>query len=499
MDNGVNTAGDDGWIVRIAVGGRGVSRSGTVVLNYKNATVQRAIATDADDTDPPLEIQAFSGTVDSADGVVPNLDSIPQFPVKELVKDIITVKRAADGSGTVTFELDGDDVTGGSAGGNSAMSIPAGLTKDDVRNLIVKYTPEGDMGAGQFEVRLPSLWAAEDVLTSGDEKTTKTGDPVHTILLDFPEHFGEAEESVEITLVDVTVPNSHGDHGFLSKSKGEGGSLKQLTRPVAFVGNAEADNDTVKVEIDPAAAYQNQDNVDFEITITANGPMHDSEIQIIVPDGLTDLQIGTASDPNYVRKISASVSGVDVTVEDSVILITTGKLNPGGRIKVRFDNVDLADVDAEGQGEGFRVETRTRTDVAPVVPVVGDPPTPTLNLADEGFEPIVNADGDRSIVGGLIRTVAGSGTMAVEPATIEQSSRNKNIKLTFTATTDFENLVLKIEAPSVIETELHEGSSSDDGYVSTSTSKFHADTEADDRLADFGLPHYLDRCDSRQR
>ena len=118
----------------------------------------------------------------------------------------------------------------------------------------------------------------------------------------------------------------------------------------------------------------------------------------------------------------------------------------------------------------------------PVVPVVGDPPTPTLNLADERFEDILNADGSRSIVGGLIRTVAGSGTMAVEPATIEQSSRNKNIKLTFTATTDFENLVLKIEAPSVIETELHEGSSSDDGYVSTSTSKFHADIEADARL-----------------
>ena len=78
-------------------------------------------------------------------------------------------------------------------------------------------------------------------------------------------------------------------------------------------------------------------------------------------------------------------------------------------------------------------------------------------------------------MGGLIRTVAGSGTMVVEPATIEQGSRNKNIKLTFTATTDFENLVLEIEAPSVIETELQEAKSSDDGYVSTSTSKFHAD------------------------
>ena len=79
--------------------------------------------------------------------------------------------------------------------------------------------------------------------------------------------------------------------GFLAKSKREGGTLKQLSsKPSAFVGNAMADIDTVAVEITPAAAYQNQDNVDFEITITANGPMHDSEIQITVPDGLADLQ-----------------------------------------------------------------------------------------------------------------------------------------------------------------------------------------------------------------
>ena len=122
--------------------------------------------------------------------------------------------------------------------------------------------------------------------------------------------------------MDVTVPNSHGNHGFLSKSKGEGGSLKQLSpRPVAFVGNTMADNDTVAVEIDPAAAYQNQDNVDFEITITANGPMHDSEIEITVPDGLADLHTDSApAEANYVRKISASVSGVDVTVENELIL-----------------------------------------------------------------------------------------------------------------------------------------------------------------------------------
>ena len=120
--------------------------------------------------------------------------------------------------------------------------------------------------------------------------------------------------------------------------------------------------------------------------------------------------------------------------------ITTGKLNPGGKIKVRFDNVNLKDISTDPD-LGFRVGTRTRTDVA-----AGEEET-AGDLSGEGFENIEKADdGTRSIVGGLIRTVAGSGTMAVEPATIEQGSRNKNIKLTFTATTDFENLVLEIDS-----------------------------------------------------
>ena len=459
----VGAVNEMGSIVRVVLGTKGLSRSSTIVLKYNEATVQRTAA----GGDDKLIIETFSGDLTN--------NNMPQYPVAKLLEDTLEVTRAADGSGTVTFELDSDIVTGSSSSGNSSMSIPAGITKDDVRNLIVKYEPEGDMGAGEFEVRLPSGWKAEDILVSGDDSNEKSGDPVHTVNVTFPEHFGEAVESVEVTLVDVTVPNKHGDHGFLSKSKSEGGSLKQISpRPAAFVGNTMADNDTVKVEIDPAEAYQNQENVDFEITVTANGPMHDSEIQITVPDGLSDLQDSDSAKANYVRRVSASVSGVGVSVDNEIILITTGKLNPNGRIKVRFDNVDLEGV-SEIPEEGFRVGTRTRTDTDPV------DDDPTGNLDGEEFVNIEKDDGARSIVGGLIRTVAGSGTMAVEPATIEQSSRNRNIKLTFTATTDFEKKNLVIEAPSVIETELQEDKSSEDGYVSSpNTAKLHEDDTDND-------------------
>ena len=50
---------------------------------------------------------------------------------------------------------------------------------------------------------------------------------------------------------------------------------------------------------------------------------------------------------------------------------------------------------------------------------------------------IQKENGDRSIAGGLIRTIDGSGTMKVEPLTVEQNSRNETLKLTYTAATDF--------------------------------------------------------------
>ena len=361
-----------GWFVRIVLA-KDLSRNSTVVLNYNDATVQRSLTSD----DDPVLIEAFSGPSASTDRA-----EVPQFPVAEQDKKI-TVEHAADGSGEVTFEFDGVEVKplgdGKTVKANSAASIPAGITKDDARSLILIYTPDGDLGAGEFEFRMPSGWSAADILTSGDTKTTPADGEVKagtTVTSTLPEYFGAAAGyALEITLVDITVPNSHGDKGFLAKSANVDGSLKQLkSRPMAFVGNTMTDNDTVKVEITPAAAYQNQDNVDFEITLTANGPMHDSEILITLPDGLIDLEddpTKSAGD-NHVRKVSASVSGVEVSADPNVsneglILIKTGKLNTGGKIRVRYDNVDLSDVDpapdadpSELTDEGFRVGTRTR-------------------------------------------------------------------------------------------------------------------------------------------
>ena len=465
----VGATNTNGWIVRIELGLKGVSKSSTVVLNYKEAIVQRRLTSD----DDPVLIEAFSGPSSS-------IGSLPQFPVKEQEKDKITVKHAENGSGMVTFEYNNTIVNPlvGDVKRNTDASVPAGTVEGDRQSLTLTYKPVGYMDTGAFEVRLPSGWNATDVFISGgegDPKVDKSSDDViRTVTVDFHAYFGEEDShDLEITLENITVPKEHGNDVFVARSKSKGGSLTQLSpRPMVFVGNTMADHDAVKVEIAPLEAYQNQDNVDFEITLTANGPMHDSEIRITVPADLTGLQKDTAADPNYV-KATASVAGVTIKeydIIDEEISIMTGNLKADGRITVRLDNVDLEGVSAAA-ADGFRVRTKTRGSEA--------------DLSDAGYAYIMNDDGTPSIMGGLIRTVNGSGKLAVKPALLEQSVTNKDFTLTFTATTDFEKLNLVIEAPSVIETELQEDRSSGDGYVnSPHKSKLHEDDTDNDLIVE---------------
>ena len=89
--------------------------------------------------------------------------------------------------------------------------------------------------------------------------------------------------------MDITVPNQYGNQRFSARAKNEKGRLTPLSmRPEAFVGNTMADDDTVTVEISPTAAYEKETGVDFEIELTATGPMHDGRIQIIMPDAFDD-------------------------------------------------------------------------------------------------------------------------------------------------------------------------------------------------------------------
>ena len=119
--------------------------------------------------DAPGVIEVFSSAADAgeASGDV----DLPLYPAA--AHPTITVNHAASGSGMVTFQLDGDDLMPlsddeddeDSPEPNSMLSIPAGATADDPHTLTLIYTPSGEMGAGEFEIRLPSGWDAENILT----------------------------------------------------------------------------------------------------------------------------------------------------------------------------------------------------------------------------------------------------------------------------------------------------------------------------------------------
>ena len=471
-----------GWIVQIALGtGKTMSKGGTITLHYDRAVVQRALATNdpAKTVEPKkLVIKTFSGD-ESVNGV-------PQYPAAEMIKDTIEVTVAADGSGMVMFEHDGNDVTTMKGTmksqedgeedteedtyvtfvSNTDVSIPAGLDADDLRQLVVEYVPAGNMGtAGEFEVRLPSGWSAVDSLVSGGEKDSDKSHPTNsddTVVVDLYDNFGETStDRVYITFTDITVPNKHGEVEFTAKSK-SGGTRTQLeSRATAFVGNAEAMYDTVGVKITPDAAYENEERVNFVIELTNTGPLHDSEIQITVPEGLSGLSNDpkNASNDNFVKMVSTTARSVRLSTLDIIdedIIVKTGKLNAAGKIVIHFNNVDIGDItetdDANGENAdtGFRVYTRTRVPNA-----VAEEDQDFASFEDPievAYERIQKADGKRGIMGGLIRIVNGSGSLAVKPRVVEQNSQNQTITLTYTAATDIKEKDLVIQLPSVIET-----------------------------------------------
>ena len=472
---------DKSWIVQIALGtGKTMSKGGTITLHYDRAVVQRALATNdpAKTVEPKkLVIKTFSGDE--------SVNGMPQYPAAEMIKDTIEVTVAADGSGMVMFEHDGNYVTTMKGTmksqedgeedtyvkfvSNTDVSIPAGLNADDLRQLVVEYIPAGNMGTdGEFEVRLPSGWTAADSLVSGGEKDSDNSHPTNsddTVVVDLFDNFGETStDLVYITFTDITVPNKHGEVEFTAKSKSGSARAQLASSATAFVGNAEAMYDTVAVNITPDAAYENEEKVNFVIELTNTGPLHDSEIQITVPEGLSGLSNDpkNASKDNYVRMVSTTARSVRLSTLDIIdedIIVKTGKLNAAGKIVIHFNNVDIRDItetdnaNGEDADTGFRVSTRTRVPAA-VAKEDDDVDYDFASFEDPtevDYARIEKADGKRAIMGGLIRIVAGSGRLAVKPRVVEQNSLNQTITLTYTAATDIIEKNLVVQLPSVIE------------------------------------------------
>ena len=169
---------------------------------------------------------------------------------------------------------------------------------DDGYYLQFTYKPVGEI-TGTFQIEVPTGsgwdWEYEDTVWN---IATPGADLVRSgrrLSGTFPEKFGSmADDNLVITLENVTAPNRHNMYQFTTTA----GSKRLTTQPKVFVGNIVADEDTGTVGITPEAVYVGEMDRNFEIKFTANGPMHDSEIQITIPSDITDLpQMTTPTDP----------------------------------------------------------------------------------------------------------------------------------------------------------------------------------------------------------
>ena len=135
--------------------------------------------------------------------------------------------------------------------------------------------------------------------------------------------------------------------------------------------------------------------------------MHDGRIQVVMPSVFGRLD-ATSGEPNYVR-VSTSVRGVPdpaIGGVDDRVIISTGDLDAGETITVHIQDVDIPD--AFVNTTQFVVSTKTRGAAAELLRRV---------LSYKLIAPA-------NITGGAIRTIKGSGMMAVTPANVEQGTRN---------------------------------------------------------------------------
>ena len=489
---GADADGNMVWVIQIAV----VDNTNEdddltgekIQLVYRNVSAPRTMG-DAD-------IAVFSsgynddlsiGTTD-ADGFPTGLaSSFPRYPAA--TQRSIMVDSALSGSGMVMvgYNNDGTDAynllmplaknkkeTDGPEP-NSIDSIPAGSVADDNYHLQFTYTPVGDMGGGKLELRIPNGWTVVDenidyVLDGGAatgvrSKNTRTGAWEFELTADFGEKSGD---KARIFLKEVGAPNRHGNQPFTVRTKNSGTGFRELDeQPQVFVGNAMASNDTMEVTIEPLAVYQGETEVDFTITLKANGPMYDSDVRIGVGGLVTPVTEGTAvtsASPGYVHK-KFSPTAKPPEVVDGNIIIRINKLDTNKSIKVFYNNVDL---DGTVAGVPFTVATRTRT---------------SDDFASDSYVQIDPDDDDvGGIKGGEIRSVAGSGKMATNRPTVEKSSSNNTFSLTYTAVTDLVDVTLRIVAPPVITTELSETSAIGKVDASSSDRKKLDVEESDDEL-----------------
>ena len=434
--------------------------AGMVTATWGNNT---GVSADADGVAPT----AFVNTSPLAAGSKLNALRFIYTAFTDVVGD------SADGTGTdVAGTADVNDTAIDMAGGSVRIAIPPGWTVPDKVIVI-------DNAAAASEDQV-TLYDSVTAAATDDHKANVTFTADKSIVVKLGDGWAarnrptgttaDVGRTLQITLYEVTtgIPSMLMDvdidgttgtddveaysYEFTSSSMAMGGTHIRIgSQPMVYVGNILGDKGLVggtfrdtldrKVVITPAEVFQGEADRRFSISFEAPGPIYDGNLEIAIP---ADVQPTTA--PTL-----ATSSGVDATLlttppvvnadnAATAIEVTLNAINKGQKITV-----------------SYTVTVGTSDDAADFA--LG---SVTTSVDGGSTDVAVN-----TLEGGMVRTVRGSGTLAISPIAIEAGSKKRNISLTFTAQTALaENTVISV-TPAGIATTLESGNVSGAELVGT--------------------------------
>ncbi|MEE2911884.1 MAG: FlgD immunoglobulin-like domain containing protein [Candidatus Poribacteria bacterium] len=215
------------------------------------------------------------------------------------VQPTITVKGAADGSGSVSI-----------ASGTLTAGSPAGP-------IVLTYTTVGPMDKGGITIDVPAAFTAPGQTTiSADKGTVSTDGAVITV----SDLTLTAGASVKVTYDGSTAQKTAGEAGFVVKSKsGADGVLTELSTSPAKVTVGYAASGTGIISVSPTTVIQGA-TTEMAFTYTSIGEIQNGSLRISIPEDWgvsTNLKTKsldqTAFDPNNPTqdRINSAVRSTD--------------------------------------------------------------------------------------------------------------------------------------------------------------------------------------------
>ena len=415
-----------------------------IVISFRvDVPSERGGSASADDDDD-FVFEASSRTASSS---FAGLDSSPEVRVGP--RD--TIVLASTGPGTIFDDADADD--------------RVYANSESVR-VTFTYDPNGgdvNMDESVVEIHIPKGWEyvndpdeTDDDPSAGDATISVSGSVVTVTQGDDPD---------DTTIAfNVKPPNRRGDFQFTTKSKSKTGALTSLdmaaadptdspVQPSVPVGNIMAGLGSVVIRADDdPAAYQGDQDVDFEVTLTAAGPMYSIDkvdtdgdgnvddvtqqamIAIAFPFEVADGTLGGT-------RPAAAIDGIDA---DHIVVVMIDALDVGEELELSADDIDIpSDVPAdEDPMDNIRIYTSTKAGIAEYVRFTD------IDNATPDATPAVLSRVD----GGYILPKAGSGKVETDPEVVEKGTEKKNITLTYTAATQL--IPVALNGTQVIQIEL---------------------------------------------